>query len=167
VTAPVTRTYIQLSSFDTTHSHLLDKTLYNSSSLFAGCDWRMDVEASFVGTSDVQSKPRQKHSCSTCARRKVKCDRQEPCTSCIKTKTECHYLAAPNSLPRRRKRQDAPQEDLFARVQRYEELLKRNNIDFTSPDNWIHSGIEVNSHQTNMRKSRPDNEYSTSDKGDA
>ena len=95
--------------------------------------------------SGVGGKPLQKHSCSTCARRKVKCDRHEPCTSCLKTKSHCLYSSV-TPLPRRRKR--PAQEDLFARLRRYEGLLRKNNIDFTRSDGWIHSGTAINDRQT-------------------
>ncbi|KAF7716974.1 Fungal Zn(2)-Cys(6) binuclear cluster domain-containing protein [Penicillium ucsense] len=58
----------------------------------------------------TQSKP---YSCVTCHRRKVKCDRQEPCSNCAKACADCIYQAPPP--PRRRKREhdadvDAPVE---------------------------------------------------------
>lgn len=40
-------------------------------------------------------------SCVVCHNRKVKCDRQEPCSNCAKAKVECVYRPPP---PRRRKR---------------------------------------------------------------
>ncbi|KAL1967661.1 hypothetical protein VTN77DRAFT_2918 [Rasamsonia byssochlamydoides] len=106
-----------------------------------------------VDASNVHGKPRQKHSCSACARRKVKCDRQEPCTSCVKTKSECLY-SAQTTLPRRRKRHD-PQEDIFAR------------------HGWIHCRIEVDDRQTSSstpvlsKEMRSGNRPSTGEKGEA
>lgn len=87
-----------------------------------------------------------------------KCDCQEPCSSCVKTKSECIY-SAPTMLSRRRKRHDA-QEDVFARLQRYEELLRKNNIDYTPPnkDSWIHFVVEVNNQQSNASTPRLSNE---------
>lgn len=43
------------------------------------------------------------YSCVVCHNRKVKCDRNEPCSNCAKSKVECIYRPPPP--PRRRKRE--------------------------------------------------------------
>lgn len=43
------------------------------------------------------------YSCVVCHNRKVKCDRKEPCSNCIKASVECLYRPPPP--PRRRKRE--------------------------------------------------------------
>ncbi|OLN86221.1 putative transcriptional regulatory protein C139.03-like protein 8 [Colletotrichum chlorophyti] len=68
-----------------------------------------------------------KHACSLCARRKVKCDRNEPCSSCVKSQAGCSYEAPVASKPRKR----AADEDLLARISQYEELMRKHNVDFT------------------------------------
>jgi hypothetical protein len=65
------------------------------------------------------------HSCILCQQRKVKCDRQKPCSNCIKARAEC-VPSAP-TVPRRRRRKFTEQ-DLASRLRRYEHLLKKNGI---------------------------------------
>ncbi|KIW26575.1 uncharacterized protein PV07_09659 [Cladophialophora immunda] len=53
------------------------------------------------GNDRVQSCPRKRHrsaqSCQECRRRKVRCDRSEPCGHCLLSKKQCHY--DPRSAP--------------------------------------------------------------------
>ncbi|KAL4780322.1 hypothetical protein BJX76DRAFT_351107 [Aspergillus varians] len=65
-------------------------------------------------------------SCLLCQQRKVKCDRTFPCANCVKTKAQC---VPAGLLPRRRKRRFAERE-LLDRLRQYEDLLRRNNIEF-------------------------------------
>lgn len=65
------------------------------------------------------------HSCVLCQQRKVKCDRQKPCSNCIKARAEC--VASAPTVPRRRRRKFSEQ-DLAARLRRYEHLLKKNGV---------------------------------------
>lgn len=65
------------------------------------------------------------HSCVLCQQRKVKCDRQKPCANCIKARAEC-VPSAP-TVPRRRRRKFSEQ-DLAARLRRYEHLLKKHGV---------------------------------------
>ena len=65
------------------------------------------------------------HSCVLCQQRKVKCDRQKPCSNCVKARAEC--VASPPAPPRRRKRKFA-EVDLSLKVERYERLLKNNGV---------------------------------------
>jgi hypothetical protein len=65
-------------------------------------------------------------SCESCRQRKVKCNRQEPCTQCITSKTTCVYTSNPfrsilpagpaglNSLPALTTSEDTPQQDFQA-----------------------------------------------------
>lgn len=71
------------------------------------------------------------HSCVLCQQRKVKCDRQKPCSNCIKARAEC-VPSAP-TLPRRRRRKFSDQ-DLAARLRRYEHLLKKNGVKIEDDD---------------------------------
>lgn len=61
------------------------------------------------------------YSCLPCRQRKVKCDRQTPCTNCVKTERQCSFIAPTRG---KRKRTKPPREGLHAKLQRYEELLK-------------------------------------------
>ncbi|OTA52370.1 hypothetical protein K449DRAFT_391470 [Hypoxylon sp. EC38] len=69
----------------------------------------------------------RKCACFTCARRKVKCDRGEPCSNCLKARIQCLYEAPIPSRPRKR----AGDEDLLARLALYEDLMRKHNVDFS------------------------------------
>jgi hypothetical protein len=82
----------------------------------------------------------RKHACTICARRKVKCDKLDPCSNCQKAQTQCSYEAPPPPKPRKR----AADEDLLARLAQYEELMQSNRIDYTQHTNvWVSSGLET------------------------
>ncbi|OJJ51716.1 hypothetical protein ASPZODRAFT_138786 [Penicilliopsis zonata CBS 506.65] len=78
-------------------------------------------------TPALYSRPAHSHSCTICQRRKVKCDRQEPCSNCARAGSECIYRAP--RPPRRRRRKVTAEEILGSRLRRYEEILKQNGID--------------------------------------
>jgi hypothetical protein len=65
------------------------------------------------------------HSCVLCFQRKVKCDGQRPCSTCVKAQVEC--IAKAPTLPRRRKAQIS-KGDLLARLRRCEELLEIHGV---------------------------------------
>src|ERR1700721_2554879 len=75
------------------------------------------------------SKITRGHSCILCQQRKVKCDRQKPCSNCIKSRVDC--IPSPPAPPRRRKRQN-PELELAARLRRCEELLKSHGVKIES-----------------------------------
>ncbi|PWY82107.1 hypothetical protein BO70DRAFT_291865 [Aspergillus heteromorphus CBS 117.55] len=83
--------------------------------------------------------PKHRLACSLCARRKVKCDKGDPCSNCLKARAECLYDSAAIHRPRKR----AADEELLARLARYEDLMRQHNVDFTPYANsWVHSGLE-------------------------
>ncbi|KAF4628725.1 hypothetical protein G7Y89_g9431 [Cudoniella acicularis] len=65
------------------------------------------------------------HSCVLCQQRKVKCDRQKPCSNCIKARAEC--VTSTPTLPRRRRRKFT-ETDLATRLKKYEYLLKKHGV---------------------------------------
>ncbi|OCT48296.1 putative C6 transcription factor [Cladophialophora carrionii] len=70
-------------------------------------------------------------SCIRCFERKVKCDKQSPCSNCVKSKIECIFRVPP--APRRRRKRT--QEDLLlARLRKCEDLLKSRGIDIDNPE---------------------------------
>jgi Fungal Zn(2)-Cys(6) binuclear cluster domain len=71
------------------------------------------------------------HSCVLCQQRKVKCDRKNPCSGCVKAGVEC--VSSAPAPPRRRKRK-LPDVDLHAKLKRYEELLKSYGAKFEDFD---------------------------------
>ncbi|KAI0121110.1 hypothetical protein BJ170DRAFT_145692 [Xylariales sp. AK1849] len=68
-----------------------------------------------------------KHACSVCTRRKIKCDKGDPCSNCRKTQAQCLYEAPGPRRPRKR----AADDDLLTRLAIYEDLMRKNNIDFS------------------------------------
>lgn len=67
-----------------------------------------------------------KYSCVVCHRRKVKCDRNRPCSNCARNgNVECEYRAPP--APRRKKKRGVDPA-LSERLRRYEEALKKSGI---------------------------------------
>ncbi|KAK7887394.1 hypothetical protein LTR67_009814 [Exophiala xenobiotica] len=74
-------------------------------------------------------RPPKAFSCIRCFERKVKCDKQNPCANCVKSKVECVFRIPP--APRRRKKR--PQEDvLLERLRKCEELLKSKGMSIDS-----------------------------------
>ncbi|KAL8831750.1 MAG: hypothetical protein Q9191_000678 [Dirinaria sp. TL-2023a] len=76
------------------------------------------------------------HACVLCQRRKVKCDRRDPCAGCTKARTKCEFR--PPGPPRRRPRKSG-EAGLLAKVRRYEELLRGYGVQIES----LSSKVEV------------------------
>ena len=72
------------------------------------------------------TRPQRVLACTLCSQRKVKCDRTFPCANCVKAGVQCIPAAL---IPRQRKRR-FPERELIDRLQRYEDLLSQNNINF-------------------------------------
>lgn len=71
--------------------------------------------------------PPRKHPCLLCQQRKVRCDRNEPCSNCVKAGVaKCE--AAPQYPPRKRKKR-FPEAELLARLRRYERHLRNYGAD--------------------------------------
>lgn len=105
--------------------------------------WTTSAPASPSGSG-----PAHKQACILCAKRKVRCDRREPCSNCIKAHTDCDYQAP---APRRRRRKRPADEDLVSRLSRYEELMRKNNIDFSLDQTaWVPSRWEEDPKQAGV-----------------
>ncbi|KAF5655433.1 hypothetical protein FHETE_11187, partial [Fusarium heterosporum] len=61
-------------------------------------------------------------SCSSCRQRKLKCDRDEPCSNCVARNVSCQYAPWPRSRVAAQRR-DSKQPDLNDRVRHLEQLL--------------------------------------------
>ncbi|CAK7199303.1 hypothetical protein SEUCBS139899_001979 [Sporothrix eucalyptigena] len=98
-------------------------------------------------TSTVAPPPPHAHACTVCARRKVRCDKADPCFNCRKSSVACVYEAPGPSKPRPRKR--AADAELLARLARYEELMRRNGVAYESATHrWVASGWETKIEET-------------------
>ena len=65
------------------------------------------------------------HSCVICQRRKVKCDKTDPCSNCVRHRVVCEYRTP--ALPKRRKR-TSPDPDIHTKLRRYEEILQKHGL---------------------------------------
>ncbi|KAK2745078.1 C6 transcription factor [Colletotrichum kahawae] len=82
-----------------------------------------------------------KPACSICSRRKVKCDKGDPCSNCLKSQSQCVYEAP---ALHRRPRKRAADDDLLSRLAAYEDLMRKNNVDFAPlAHTWIPSKLEA------------------------
>jgi hypothetical protein len=77
--------------------------------------------ASSSPSGSVEQNLLKPFSCTICRQRKVKCNRTDPCSNCVKAAVPCTFAAPAPS--RRRKRKPA-QEGLHARLNRYERILQ-------------------------------------------
>lgn len=66
-----------------------------------------------------------------CQQRKVRCDKNKPCSNCVKAGAECRVV--PSQPPRRRKKR-LQEKDLLERLRKYETLLAQNGIKFDAID---------------------------------
>jgi hypothetical protein len=99
-------------------------------------------------SQQAMARPLEKHSCVSCARRKVRCNKLRPCSNCSKAQSECTYLAP---VPSQRHRKRPADGDLLAKLGEYEGLLREHNINFSPIDNsWIPSplGEKLASHHS-------------------
>lgn len=82
------------------------------------------------------------HSCILCQQRKVRCDKQKPCSNCIKARAECVPSAPTGPRRRRRKLTEA---DLVVRLRRYEHLLKKHGVKLDDEEDIAneHEGVDV------------------------
>lgn len=127
--------------------------------------WIMASQDSKTGTSSPRSQPPQATpskpvpqtqpgkpikliSCVQCQQRKVKCNKESPCSHCTKSRLECIYR--PPAPPRRGKRKPT-EADLLARLRRCEELLRGSGIQVDDEGNV--SGTEANSEAATNTKS--------------
>ncbi|KAI1478015.1 putative C6 transcription factor [Daldinia eschscholtzii] len=92
------------------------------------------------------------YSCVICRQRKVKCDRRNPCSNCVKAEKPCNFVAPVRG---KRKRTKPPKESLHARLKRFEELLKSYGAKLEPSDEVDDSDLESVSHPDDeMARSR-------------
>ena len=87
--------------------------------------------------SRASSIPQHKYACTLCARRKIKCDKLQPCHNYSKSEAECRYQ---NPAPAQRRRKRGADSEPLARISQYEDLLREHNIEFSAYGNdssWI------------------------------
>ncbi|KAH8680940.1 fungal-specific transcription factor domain-containing protein [Xylariales sp. PMI_506] len=104
----------------------------DSSTLADGDSYRQSTSpAAFApqaqSAQDNLIKVTRGHSCILCQQRKVRCDKNKPCSNCVRAGVECRVI--PPQPPRRRKKRVA-ERDLVERLRKYEALLTLHGIEF-------------------------------------
>ncbi|KAF2866196.1 hypothetical protein BDV95DRAFT_585093 [Massariosphaeria phaeospora] len=79
-----------------------------------------------LASSSSSVPSRSTHACVRCADRKVKCDRQRPCSACVKHQVDCVFHP-PQSTRKRHKRVTV--QVLADRLRHYETLLQERGVD--------------------------------------
>jgi hypothetical protein len=74
--------------------------------------------------SSMPSRPT--YSCIRCAERKVKCNRQKPCSACVRHNVDCVFHSPPAP---RKKLKGVRRQDLIDRLRHCEALLQKQGID--------------------------------------
>lgn len=78
-------------------------------------------------SSSMPSRPsRPTYSCIRCADRKVKCDRQKPCSACVRHKVDCVFHSP---LPPRKRLKGVKTQMLMDRLRHCEALLQQQGFD--------------------------------------
>jgi hypothetical protein len=89
----------------------------------------------------AKSKPRRLLACVLCQQRKVKCDHNYPCATCVKARVQCVQAVQAS----RRRRRQFPEKELLVRLRQYESLLSQHNIQFEPLYPSSHSAEDKNS----------------------
>ncbi|AEO69707.1 uncharacterized protein THITE_2053454 [Thermothielavioides terrestris NRRL 8126] len=76
--------------------------------------------------SAAAAKPQRVLACLLCQQRKIKCNRQFPCSNCTRTGAHC----VPASLVPRQRRRRFPERELLDRIRHYEALLRQHGVSF-------------------------------------
>ena len=79
------------------------------------------------------------YACTICVQRKVKCDKRQPCLSCLKSRLQCEYRSVPPSQRRKRKT-DNPNPAVLDVLRSHEAALRRAGIPFESFDDRNEGG---------------------------
>jgi hypothetical protein len=87
-------------------------------------DAMMTIPGSSSSTLSAGGRPT--YSCTRCADRKVKCDRQEPCSACVKHNVHCIFNPIQLSRPRHKR---VKVKALTDQLRHYEALLQERGIE--------------------------------------
>ena len=78
-----------------------------------------------MANTETSARELQPFSCLICRQRKVKCDRRDPCSNCVRACQDCNFVVPVRG---KRKRTKPVQEGLHAKLRRYEEILKAQGV---------------------------------------
>lgn len=82
------------------------------------------VQSTLSGPSSAGAPTPNPRSCVTCRRRKVKCDKKNPCSNCVRAKIECVF-PGPGRAPRKSRK--PPDAELLERLRRLEGVVSNLN----------------------------------------
>ncbi|CEJ92567.1 hypothetical protein VHEMI08212 [[Torrubiella] hemipterigena] len=74
---------------------------------------------------DTPKPHRPSRTCTLCRQRKVKCDRQRPCSQCIRAKLECTYPPGPGRAAKRSRNTSAFQAQVVDKLHNLEKVIKQ------------------------------------------
>ncbi|KAK6535671.1 hypothetical protein TWF694_002124 [Orbilia ellipsospora] len=128
-----------------------------------------------ASTSAATPSKQPAFNCLVCKNRKVKCDRQVPCSTCVKLGVDCQYV---EPGPRKKRKSSSKHENILQRLNKYEELLKHveSNMKLldgvegsraasTSEDTTSEKSPERSSKKVKLDRPYPEHELSTTKKG--
>ena len=104
---------------------------------------RLDANGGFSGASRAtdaasSSNPNlNPRSCVTCRRRKVRCDKKQPCSNCTKAGIEC-FFPGPGRAPRKARK--PPDTELLARLRRLEGVVQTLGAQVDDEDGHVVQG---------------------------
>ncbi len=81
---------------------------------------KVEESATALPTHNASAPRLNPRSCVTCRRRKVRCNKENPCANCVRAGIECVF-PAPGRAPRKSKK--APDAELLARLRRLEGVV--------------------------------------------
>jgi hypothetical protein len=94
--------------------------------------------------TNIRTSNRATFSCVRCANRKVKCDRQRPCTACVKHNADCVF--SPHKPPSKKQKRIKVQV-LAEKLDQYEALLQKHGIDRSELTNTVNEQLPTRSGQ--------------------
>ena len=104
------------------------------------------MDKSTLPTSSNRSS-RPTYSCIRCSDRKVRCDKQNPCTGCLKHNVQCLFRSLP---PPKQKQKRVKQGTLADKLKRYEALLQKQGLDPNPPPNTSQAGQHSTTPNSNL-----------------
>ena len=87
---------------------------------------RMASESTTLASTSPSSRAAAAYACVRCSDRKVRCDRQSPCSACVRHNVQCVFRAP---LPPRRRKKRVESDILKDKLKHYEALFQRLGLD--------------------------------------
>ncbi|CZR46039.1 uncharacterized protein FPRO_11486 [Fusarium proliferatum ET1] len=97
-----------------------------------------EISDSPLPTPVTPSNPLHPRSCTFCRQRKVKCDRQKPCSHCLRANNDCSYPAGRGRAAKKPAR--TLDTRLVDRLQKLENIIKQLNSEVDATANAVPSG---------------------------